>query len=341
MENTTASAIHAIHAARNAAQESRDYMGWSMIGAECDRALWLGFRWAGAKQVEGRVARLFDSGHREEARILEELRAIGCKVEAIDPKTRGQIGVSSHGGHFRGHLDAIVTGLPEAPTVRHLVDVKTANTKNFDKVVRDGIEKTFPKYWAQGHGYAAHMGLSHCAFIFVCKDDDRIHVERFAADPAVAQRYEDRAARLIFSDRMPPPISVDPSWFSCKWCEHHDLCHGSRLVKQVNCRTCCHSTPGRSGGWTCARYDGAEIPLDAQRTGCEAHALHPDLVPWQMAEPVDEWTPVYIVGGRKVANGAPDANIYSSRELIANAGLCGDEMVAELRQEFPSARVVG
>ena len=60
-----------------------------------------------------------------------------------------------------------------------------------------------------------------------------------------------------------------------------------------------------------------------------------------MAEPVDEWTPVYIVGNRKVANGAPDANIYSSKELIANAGLCGDETVAELRKEFPSARVVG
>jgi hypothetical protein len=47
------------------------------------------------------------------------------------------------------------------------------------------------------------------------------------------------------------------------------------------------------------------------------------------------------VNGKDVANGDPDAHIYSSRELLANPALCalGDEEIEKLRGN--GARVVG
>jgi hypothetical protein len=82
------------------------------------------------------------------------------------------------------------------------------------------------------------------------------------------------------------------------------------------------------------------IPLEAQREGCTGHVLHPDLVPWQRKDGPDEWTAVYVVDGAEVANGDPDANIYSSRELIANAPACTSQEIKDFRAQFPGTRVV-
>jgi hypothetical protein len=91
--------------------------------------------------------------------------------------------------------------------------------------------------------------------------------------------------------------------------------------------------------WHCARYD-AEIPVAAQREGCECHVLHPDLVPWKRKEGPDEWTAVYVVDGVEIANGEPCANVYASREMVANAKACGWQEIKDLRAQFPGARVV-
>ena len=64
------------------------------------------------------------------------------------------------------------------------------------------------------------------------------------------------------------------------------------------------------------RYGEAEIPVEAQRTGCECHVLHPDLVPWEIKNSNEEFTAIYIIDGQEVRNGAPDARTCSSEELL-------------------------
>lgn len=327
-----------INAAHEAAQEPpRPHMGCSLIGDPCERKLWLSFRWAVVERFDGRILRLFRRGQHEESFVLADLERIGVKFKPSAMQHRVDFG-----SHVSGSLDGIIlSGVPEAPKAAHVLEVKTHSAKSFAALKKDGVEKSKPLHFVQMQAYMHGTGIDRALYVAVNKDNDELHVERLHYQADVATYYIERAQRIALSDRMPPPLSTDASWWECKFCAAHEFCHGSRLTKEVNCRTCCHATATADSKWTCARYDNAEIPLDAQRTGCEAHALHPDLVPWQMAEPVDEWTPVYVVGSRKVANGAPDANIYSSRELIANAGLCGDEVVAGLRAEFPGARVVG
>jgi hypothetical protein len=140
---------------------------------------------------------------------------------------------------------------------------------------------------------------------------------------------------------MPEPISSDPSWYQCKFCDAHEFCHESKTTKHVNCRTCAHATALQDSTWHCARWD-AVIPLDTQKEGCESHVLHPDLVPWKRKDGPDEWTAVYEINGVDLANGEGDANVYTSKELLANPAACagGDPFVAELRKEF-DGRVVG
>lgn len=312
---STATAIHLLHAVKAAAEEDRVYLGWSEIGHECERYLWQRWRWVGREVLQGRIARLFDTGHREEARVLDELRALGCKVEGQ------QFEVSSVGGHLRGHMDAIVQGLPEAPKTWHLVDVKTVNAKKFKEIVKKSMKVIYPKYWAQAHGYMGRAKLERAAFIFVCKDDDQIHVERVEYDPAVMEQYEARAARIVRASEPPPRLSDDPEDNECKYCTFRTHCHGSEAPR-TNCRTCAHSTPvlaGDDGAWRCDLRSIA-IDTDAQRQGCDQHRFIPILLE-RFASPVateGDAVRYALSDGREFTNGAPPAGL-ASKEISACA----------------------
>lgn len=68
--------------------ENRKHLGFSLIGDECQRKLWYGFRWCKMPKPEPRVKRLFDRGHKEEERFIDYLTGIGCKVYPFDPSYR-------------------------------------------------------------------------------------------------------------------------------------------------------------------------------------------------------------------------------------------------------------
>jgi hypothetical protein len=114
---------------------------------------------ADREEFDGTIARLFDSGHREEARILQDLKDIGCQVWDKDPATDRQFAIESHNGHVKGHLDAVVLGLPEAPKTWHVFDAKTVKRKKLDELKKNGFRQTFPRYYAQAQGYMGGMKI--------------------------------------------------------------------------------------------------------------------------------------------------------------------------------------
>lgn len=281
-QHALATAIYGLHAARRAAETPRKYLGWSEIGEECARRVWLGWRWAAFEQIDGRIARLFDTGTREELRVLDELRALGLTVWATGADGK-QFEVVSQRGHLKGHLDAVVLGLPEAPKTPHLIDVKTINAKRMAELQKKGMRATYPKYWAQAHGYMGHAQLERAAFIFVCKDNDTIHVERFEFDATAFQRYEERAKFLIETPDSPERIG-DAECLSCKFCHFASQCH-STAAPLPNCRTCAHSTPVDGGKWRC-EFHGVELSAKTQLEGCKDHRYIPSLLS-SFAELVD------------------------------------------------------
>ena len=48
----------------------REHLGASLIGKPCGRALWFDFRWVTPSRFSGRMLRLFETGQREEDRIV-------------------------------------------------------------------------------------------------------------------------------------------------------------------------------------------------------------------------------------------------------------------------------
>lgn len=322
------------------AESPRPHMGCSQLGHPCDRWLWLSFRWAVQPTFSGRILRLFRRGQNEEATIISDLRAIGLDIRNNTGRNQARI---DFGCHVSGSIDAIIeSGVPEAPKARHIAEFKTHSLKSFNALEKDGIEKAKPEHFVQMQLYMHGTDTQRALYVAVCKDDDRIYTERVKYDKAVAEKFVARGQRLALDDRMPPPISTDPSWYQCKFCDAHEFCHSTKTTKHVNCRTCAHSTAKADSTWRCERHDADGIPVEFQREACDSHVLHPDLVPWEMKDGLDQWTAVYVIEGKDVANGEGDAHVYTSREILANPKMCsmGDEYVEELRKNF-DARIVG
>ncbi len=305
--------VEAIDAAHEAKQElPRSHMGASMLGHPCDRWLWLSFRWAVIEKFPGRILRLFRRGQREEQTIVEDLRLIGIDVHAPDEQIRVNLG-----GHLGGSIDAVLdSGVPEAPRARHIAEFKTHSLKSFNEMAAKGVQVSKPMHWAQMQVYMHGSGIHRALYVAVCKDDDRIYTERVHYDNVAAERLVNRGRRISEADRMPEPLSTDPTWWECKFCPAREFCHKTKITKQVNCRTCAHSTAAASGVWQCAKW-GNDIPLDFQRSGCSSHVVHPDLVPWKLdGSDGNGWRAVYLVDGRKVVNGEPGLGVVSSAELL-------------------------
>jgi hypothetical protein len=262
--------------------DDRGYLGGSELGEECSRRLWYGFRQVGRARPEGRILRLFESGHREEARVIENLRAIGCTVYDRDEQGR-QFRYTECDGHLSGGLDGAVLGLPEAPDTPHLLECKTANKKSFDAMEKDGLAKSKPVHMAQVQLYMGLAGLTRAAYVVVCKDDDRIYLERVEFDAKLFKALLLKANAIIKAETPPSKVSEDPAFFVCKFCPFAELCHGSAMPR-AGCRTCIHSSPAKDAKWACAKWAKAEeLPM---QTGCMEHVFIPPLFEtW--AEPID------------------------------------------------------
>ncbi len=329
--NSVVAAIDAAHEARQ--EPPRPHLGASVIGHNCERYVWLSFRWAFREQFKGRILRLFRRGQLEERTVHDDLRAAGVSISTINPETRQQWRFDD--GHFGGSCDGIIQhGLPEAPKTPHILEIKTHSLKSFNDLEKHGVAKSKPQHWAQMQIYMAAFELDDALYYAVCKDDDRIYTERVKRDAGASMQLFAKAQRIIAADRMPAPLSTDPTWFECKWCPAHDLCHGSKMTKQVNCRTCAHSTAERDGRWTCAHWE-MDIPdADAQRTGCDNHVLHPDLVPGWTYKPAETGV-IWLTPAGEIHN-APEG--HTSAEIVANPQACAANIKAEYAQW--GARVV-
>lgn len=261
-------------------EQRRPHLGASIIGKKCDRAIWLEFRWANPKATfPGRILRLFRRGQLDESSVYADLSAAGYTVQDIDKATGKQYAFKD--GHFGGSCDGMIVAGPgiESP---ELLEIKTHNAKSFSDLVKHGVKASKPQHYAQMQAYCRAFGADRATYFAVCKDTDDIYTESVEHDAEFSKAMNERAQRIIADQSPPPPISTDPTWYECKFCDSRDLCHGSKLTKQVNCRTCAHSTPVRDGTWHCEHW-GATIPnLDAQLAGCDSHFLHPDLTPFQV-----------------------------------------------------------
>ncbi len=345
IESETLSRIWEWWAKRGRSEAPRRYLGASVVGHECDRYLWLHFRGLFRERFEGRMYRLFERGRREEEMFITELRGIGCKV--WDRGEDGQqFGVSALGGHFGGHLDAVVQGLPDAPKTPHVAEFKTHSDTSFRKLARTGVAGAKPMHLAQMMVYMGMMKLTRALYMAVDKDNDDLYMERVNYDPQAFKAIMVRAERIIrepFAER----IATRRDDWRCQMCPAKAVCWHetgavfSRIGTWHDCRSCCHAsavTEGEGARWECRLGKTCTIGADCK---CADHLALPALVDCDGIETATERSITFRIGEKLVTNGT--ANGMFTSEELANIGRAPLEhgAVQKIKEVCEGSRVVG
>lgn len=319
--------VDAINSKLEATQEDprRRHLGGSVLGKKCPRAIWYGFRWAKKVLHKGRMLRLFNRGHREEARFVEWLRSVGVELYEFAPpeyvlvwdhahefhryytkdefaqlqnksdawenvtgdpaheqaaKFAGiqipepkQIRMRDVNGHLGGSLDGIGRYFPNVSQLLGfpydewgLTEFKTHGYDSFNKLIDLGVKVHKPEHWSQMQIYMKKRNLRFALYLAICKNTDRLWAEYILADSIAGEGLLSKAVDIIYAKKPPNRISKSPSWFDCKFCDYHGVCHMGEPMDKV-CRTCIHASPANDGRWFCGQWNQL-IPEDAELIAC-------------------------------------------------------------------------
>lgn len=244
-------------------------LGSSFIGSECLRAVWLSWRAYAKAEFDGRMLRLFETGHLQESRIVEDLRRAGLQVWDRDPDTGAQFEYVDETGHFITKLDGVVKGVPGSADKPHVLEVKTHNKNSFSALQKHGVQKAKPLHYAQMQSSMALNGMTRALYVAVCKDDEHFYVERVKEDKPLQSELKKRIVKLVDATIKPVGISGDGEAFGCKFCDVKEVCTG-RAAPLRTCRSCVHADPVEGGEWVCS-LSGEVLSKEAQRAACGEH----------------------------------------------------------------------
>ena len=242
---------HMKDAYQGANEGFRTHLGSSVIGRECARQIWYGFRWALKPKFSGRMLRLFNRGHLEEARFIAALLNIGVQVFQQDAHGN-QFRISDIGGHFGGSGDGVAIGIPDLPAgTACLLEFKTHGEKSFIKLSKNGVRDSKPEHYVQMQTYLYKMGLTVALYGAVNKNTDEYYFELIYLDTIVGEQFLDRAHKIIMMRTAPDQLrNASPGLFACRYCDMLDICHMNAPMEH-NCRTCHWVEPKEDGTWYC------------------------------------------------------------------------------------------
>ncbi len=245
----------------------RDHLGASLIGNECKRYLWFVFRWCKQEPTTGRKQRLFNRGHREEARFLEWLRGIGCTISDVTEDGK-QHRISDVMGHFGGSLDGIGF-LPKHYEIEEeiLFEFKTNGTgAGFDKLGKVGMQLAKDVHFAQTCTYGFKRNLRYCCYCNINKNDDSLYLELVKLNHKLGEHMIIKAEQIILSPTAPSRLSDNPTFYKCGYCSMKGICHNNAPIER-NCRSCVNAFPDEDDKWMCNEFS-APIPKEYIYEGC-------------------------------------------------------------------------
>ena len=212
-------------------EKRRTYLGASSLGKACARSIQYEFLGTPKeKEFSGQTLRIFALGHILEEEAVKWFRQAGFDLRNAKPDG-SQYGFETGGGKISGHVDGVICGGPDVGlTWPCLWEMKSANNTKFNAMVKHGVKKANPVYYAQVNLYMAYMDLADnpAVFTVINKNTSQLHHEIITFDGKVAQDTSDKAVRILQAgEQMLPRISDDPSYFQCNWCEFAQRCHYS------------------------------------------------------------------------------------------------------------------
>lgn len=268
--SNTQEIINRIYAAIHKEKQDKELylgrLGSSSIGNECPRATWLSWRAFAKSEFEGRMLRLFETGHLQEARIVVDLKRAGFTVFEVDAEGN-QFQYIDETGHFITKIDGVIKGVPGSSEKPHILEIKTHNKNSFAGVVKHGVQKSKPTHYAQVQSSMSLSGIDRTLYVALCKDDEQFYVERIKEDKTEQKLIGRRIVSLVNATIRPARINEDIESFACKFCDMKEVCF-DKVAPLRNCRTCRNCFAAEAGSWECRLGAPRIIDKDMQRSGC-------------------------------------------------------------------------
>jgi len=251
----------------------------------CRAKAWNIFRWLDHENFSGRMFRLFNRGHLEEARFVRWLEGIGFEIREFDPDTKKQFRIVGCNGHFGGSLDAMIKppAKYELPDLIFLGEFKTHNEKSYAKLAGKkpgwqdmdklgarigglGVQMSKPTHYRQMCSYGRAYGFEWGLYCAVNKETDELYFEIVKLDFNQADDLFRKAEGIVNSQRQLPKIAQSEAFFDCKFCNFSGICHRGELPTK-NCRSCVYARPVENAEWRCDKWN-ATIPKEVIPVAC-------------------------------------------------------------------------
>lgn len=261
-------------------QGYRKHLGFSVIGKNCAREIWYGFRWVqkpvweSKHKTHGQMMRLFEFGRMSEDIIIACLKQAGHRFE---PRPLDENGFPTQHrslkyamGHAGGSMDEIGY-LPVKYNFneRILYEFKTSNASEFNKLKKVGLRNHRQLHWAQMCVYGYDKQVQYGMYCVYNKDNSEMYFEFVTLDHNLGMTMVRKAEELVQLDAPPMRIANSAASFKCQFCPFRSLCHYDEAYDR-NCRSCKHCKAIDGGHFHCLKY-GKDIPDDQVIHGCGNH----------------------------------------------------------------------
>lgn len=204
---------------KNNNEGNRKYLGFSEIGHECERYLWIKYHHPYlCEQITGSLLRIFDQGRETEKKLMRELTETNISVNGSQKEFK-----LLH-GYFMGHCDGIIT----IDSNEYILEIKSSSHENWRLFKKNGVSNHAflgSKYIAQCILYAGCADLPGSIILIENKNNQQLYQEYIPFDQDIFNGYIAKAKRIIYGD-IPIGISNRKDWFKCIHCQfnHDEAC---------------------------------------------------------------------------------------------------------------------
>lgn len=198
-------------------REHREYIGSSLIGGTCERAIWYAYNGFGGEPFSAKQLRTFAIGKALEVSVVNWLRDSGLTVHTGLEQMQDKLLPL-----FRGTMDGIL----QHGDCAYVLEIKTANDSSFKQFVKKGLRLWSPQYWAQLQSYMGMSGLQHAVLVCVNKDTSDIHDEVVGFDEMAYEGLRAKADWILSRQEPPKRVNESPLFIACRMCRFKGVCRG-------------------------------------------------------------------------------------------------------------------
>lgn len=197
-------------------QKKRSHLGASLIGQKCTRRIWYSYFHPDKQEVDPRLQRTFEIGHRLEV-MLFDILADMFHVE------HGTLLKCQDIPELQGTPDVILTHRKRP----YIIDIKTCNSSSFSAFLSRGLINWNAGYFAQLQAYMGmHGEAKKAAILAINKDTSAVHHEWIDFNEVEYSLIKLRAKEVLGFKQPPPRLSDSPMFYLCKMCSFYKECHG-------------------------------------------------------------------------------------------------------------------